>query len=156
MKCIILTKLASDFLIQGLGLSLPEGNDGGYTGKVGRHEVFLPTAEESFLMTGGEQVIYVGSAQAGKFRPGDFLMAGSGDLVDRAFQALDELELRGAVVNFATAAGSQEVILNDQSLPERSQNWREQTIPFLCLLAVEPFGPETTAQLVTLVRKVIN
>lgn len=156
MKSVILTKLAADFLIQGLSLSRLEGNNASYIGKMGRHEVFLPVAEESYAVTTGEQVIYLGSAQAGKFRPGDFLMAGSGELVDRAFQALDEMELRGAVVNLTTAANGQEVMFNDMGLPERCQNWREQTIPFLCLLPVEPFGPETATQLVTLVRKVIN
>ena len=156
MKSIIVTKLAADFLVQGLSLAGPGGNKDSYIGKVGRHEVILPTAVESYPLAAGEQVIYVGMARASKFRPGDFLLAGSGELVDRAFQALDEMGLRGAVVNLALVTDGHDVVFNDPGLPESCQNWRAQTIPFLCLLPVEPFGLETKAQLVTLVRKIIN
>jgi hypothetical protein len=103
-------------------------------------------------------VLYLGKAEAGPFRAGDVLMAGSDDLLDRAFHALDEMEQRGGVVALAAEPepDSHQVSLNKEQLNGLVQEWKEKEIPYLCLFRTEPVDSEGQATLVTLVRKVLN
>lgn len=154
MKTVLITKLTHDFLIKGLNLAVNENGD--YQGKVGRQEIILLAGTEFLTGNSDVQIIFTGSAASGKFRPGDVLMAGNDDLLDRAFQALDELDKRGVVVNLVQPAGAGQISLSEVGLENQVQAWKEQKIPFLCLLLVEPVNSEEEANLVTLVRKIIN
>ena len=155
MKSILLTELASDFLVQGLGLHSEE--EPHFTGKLGRHEVELVSLEDSLKdMSGENQVLFIGKAEEGPYRAGDVLMAGSDELLDRAFHALDEMEQRGVVVALATEADPHQVSLSKDGLHEQVQEWKERKIPYLCLFMVEPVDSEGQAKLVTLVRKVLS
>lgn len=155
MKSILFTELASDFLVQGLGLHIQD--NACHTGKLGRHEVELvSTSGELKTLPEEIQVLYIGKAQAGPFRAGDVLMAGSDDLLDRAFQALDEMEQRGVVVGLSSEPETHQVTLAKIELNELVQTWRERKIPYLCLFMVEPVEAEGTAKLVSLIRKVLG
>jgi hypothetical protein len=155
MKCILLTELATDFLVQGLGLQTEKEV---YTGKLGRHEVELISPDSLKDIDKESLVLYLGKAEAGPFRAGDVLMAGSDDLLDRAFHALDEMEQRGGVVALAAEPepDSHQVSLNKEQLNGLVQEWKEKEIPYLCLFRTEPVDSEGQATLVTLVRKVLN
>lgn len=154
MKSILYTELASDFLVEGLGL---HSQDKGYpAGKVGRQDVELVSNfSESINYPEEIQVIYLGKAEAGPFRAGDVLMAGSDELLDRAFQALDEMEQRGVVVGLSTESDPHQVTLAKDGLPEMVEKWKERNISYLCLFLVEPVDSEGTTKLVTLTRKVL-
>ena len=155
MKSILFSELASEFLVQGLGLHTEERPH--FTGKLGRHEVELVSSTNSLKDLEGEtQVLCIGKAQAGPYRAGDVLMAGSDDLLDRAFRALDEMEQRGVVVALSAEADSHQVSLNIDWLDELVQEWKEKKIPYLCLFMAEPFESEGQAKLVTLTRKVLS
>jgi len=157
MKTILMTELSPDFLIQGLGLTVDENNC--FVGKVGRYEVqFLPSRKSLTSLEGEIQIISMGSAAGGnQYRPGDILMMGSDDLLDRAFQALDEMEQRGVVINLTSPdAPNSLYIAKDQSLFGEVQLWKSKKIPFLCLCLVEPVDSEGQAKLVTIVRKVMS
>lgn len=156
MKTVLITDLAPEFLIQGFSLNHAAGS---FTGKVGRHEVeLLGSNAPNGSLEGEVQVISLGLAQAtGQYRPGDILMMGSDDLLDRAFQALDEMEQRGLVVNLpASEEQGTHFVPQDERLFSRVQSWKNKKLPFLCLCTVEPVGSEEQAKLVALVRKVIS
>lgn len=155
MRNIIYSEIAPDFLIQGLGLHFD--GQSAYTGKVGRHEIVF-SAEPSLLESEGEvQIIKLGLAPAGNhFRAGDILMVGSDELLDRAFQGLDEMEQRGVVVTLIPSNDPSQIYIEKEDLLKQVQLWRERRVAFLCLLLVESFGIEDQAKLVTLVRKIIN
>lgn len=155
MKSILFSELASDFLVQGLGLHSEEESH--FTGKLGRHEVELVTSEDSLRDISDEsQVLFIGKAEVGPYRANDVLMAGSDDLLDRAFRALDEMEQRGLVVALSTEPGTHQVSLGKDGLHEQAQNWKERKVPYLFLFMVEPVDSEGKATLVTLVRKVLS
>lgn len=154
MNSILFTELGSDFLVQGLGLHNEEGLH--FTGKLGRHEVELASSTEALNdLSGDVQVICIGNAEAGPYRAGDVLMAGSDDLLDRAFRALDEMEQRGVVVALSPSADSHQVNLRKEWLDGLTQEWRNNKIPYLCLFMADPIESEGQAKLVTLVRKVL-
>lgn len=155
MKSLLYTELASDFLVEGLGLHRQD--KGHLVGKVGRGDMEL-VLNLSELITYPEeiQVLYLGKAEAGPFRAGDVLMAGSDDLLDRAFQALDEMEQRGVVVGLSTEPDAHQVTLVKDGLYEMVLNWKERKIPYLCLFLVEPIDSEATAKLVSLTRKTLS
>ncbi|HVJ48218.1 hypothetical protein [Desulfitobacterium sp.] len=154
MKSILYTELASDFLVQGLGL---HSQDMAHpTGKVGRSDVELVSTLGDLLSYPEEiQVFYLGSTEAGPFRAGDILMAGSDDLLDHAFQALDEMEQRGVVVGLSTEPDAHQVTLVKEGLYELVQTWKKRKIPYLCLFVVDPVESGATAKLVSLTRKVL-
>lgn len=154
MKSILYTELASEFLVEGLGL---HSQDEGYpAGKVGRHDVELVSDLSEIINYPEEiQVLYLGKAEAGPFRAGDVLMAGSDELLDRAFQALDEMEQRGVVVGLSTDSDPHQVTLARDGLPGIVQKWENRKLPYLCLFLVEPVDSEGTTKLVTLTRKVL-
>jgi hypothetical protein len=154
MKSILYTELASDFLVEGLGLH--SQNNGCPVGKVGRSDVELvSTLSELITYPEEVQVLYLGKAEAGPFRAGDVLMAGSDDLLDRGFQALDEMEQRGVVVGLSTESDANQVNLVKDGLSEMVLNWKERKIAYLCLFLVESADSEGTAKLVSLTRKVL-
>lgn len=156
MKTILMTELAPEFLIQGFSLNDAAGR---LTGKVGRHEVeLLSPGTVDVPLEGETQIISLGLAQAtGQYRAGDILMMGSDDLLDRAFQALDEMEQRGLVVNLPTSDEQNSLFVpEDEELFGRVQLWKNKKLPFLCLCVVEPIGSEEQAKLVTMVRKVVS
>ncbi|WP_425807089.1 hypothetical protein ACHOLT_08000 [Desulfitobacterium sp. Sab5] len=153
MKSILYTELASDFLVQGLGLNTLENAKP--TAKVGRHEVELVrTIDELIAFPVETQVIYIGTAKEGPFRAGDVLMSGSDELLDRAFKALDEIEQRGIVVGLSHESDSHQVTLAKEELSEVLQDWKERKISYLCLFLVEPFESDGTAKLVSTIRKI--
>lgn len=155
MRNIIYSEIAPDFLIQGLGLHL-EGQSG-WVGKIGRHEVALFLASEPTILVDGEiQVLAIGLAPGGKFRSGDVLMAGSDELLDRTFQALDEMEQRGVVVSLVASDDPSQIYVAKEPLQSEVQVWKEKKVPYICLLMVEPMSNDDQAKLVTLVRKIIN
>ena len=156
MKTILITELVPEFLIQGFSLNPDAGR---FTGKVGRHEVELLASGGSDAPLEGEaQIISLGLARAaGQYRAGDILMMGSDDLLDRAFQALDEMEQRGLVVNLSASDEQNTIFVpQDEALFGRVQTWKNKKLPFLCLCVVEPIGSEEQAKLVTLVRKIVS
>lgn len=155
MRNIIYSEIAPDFLIQGLGLH--SDGQSGFTGKVGRHEVSFSTSFTLIDAEGEVQVFDLGLAPAGnQFRAGDILMVGSDELLDRAFQALDEMEQRGVVVSLIPSSDPSQLYVAKEDLLKQVQIWKERKTPFLCLLLVESFSIEDQAKLVTLVRKIIN
>lgn len=154
MKNILYTELASDFLAQGLGLNSHENTN--LTGKLGRYEVELvSTFDELIAFSDNIQVIYIGKAKADPFRAGDVLMSGSDELLDRAFNALDEIEQRGVVVGLSSESDSHQVSLAKEELNGLIQHWKRGKIPYLCLFLVEPFESDGTAKLVSVVRKIL-
>lgn len=155
MKSILFSELASDFLVQGLGLHTEERP---YPiGKLGRHEIELFSSADFLKDIEGEaQVLCIGKAQAGPYRAGDVLMAGSDDLLDRAFHALDEMEQRGVVVSLSGEGDSHQVGLGIDWLSELAHKWKEKKVPYLCLFMAEPFESDGQAKLVTLTRKVLS
>lgn len=155
MKSILYTELTSDFLVQGLSLHIQDNAH--FTGKLGRSDVELVTALGELITFPEEiQIIYLGKAETGPFRAGDVLMAGSDELLDRAFKALDEMEQRGVVVDLSPKPEAHQVTLVKDGLYELVQTWKERKIPYLCLFLVEPVESEGTAKLVGLTRKVLS
>lgn len=154
MKSILYTELASDFLVEGLGLHNQDNSHP--VGKVGRSDMELvSTLSELTAYPEEIQVLYFGKAEADPFRAGDVLMAGSDELLDRAFQALDVMEQRGVVVGLSSEPDAHQVTLIKDGLYEMVLNWKERKIPYLCLFLVEPIDSEGTAKLVSLTRKVL-
>jgi len=155
MRTILITELDTEFLVQGLGLRAEEAGE--YTGKVGRHEVRLSNTAKTLSPVAGEtQVLVLGSAAVATVRPGDILMFGKDELLDRAFQALDEMEQRGVVVGIAGIGEPNQVELAQDGLSERVKAWEAENMPYLGLFAAEPLDSEAKAKLVTLVRKVLG
>lgn len=154
MKSILYSELGSDFLVQGLGLHKEE--QGSFTGKLGRHEMELNSSPNSLMNLEEAQVIYIGKAEPGPYRDGDILMAGSDDLLDRAFRALDEMEQRGVVVGLSAEGDSHQLSLNKEDLIPLTLGWKEKKVPFLCLFMREPVELEGQAKLVTIARKVLS
>ena len=154
MKSILYSELGSDFLVQGLGLHKEE--QGSITGKLGRHEIEITSSPNSLRNQEEVQVIYIGKAEPGPYRDGDIQMAGSDDLLDRAFRALDDMEQRGVVVGLSSAADPHQLSLNRDELNQTTLAWKERKVPFLCLFMREPVGLEGQAKLVTIIRKVLN
>jgi len=155
MKSILFSELAPEFLVQGLGLHNEEGLK--ITGKLGLQDVELVSSVSFLENIGGEtQVLCIGKAEAGPYRPGDVLMAGSDDLLDRAFHALDEMEQRGVVVALSANSENHQVCLNIDWLDELTHEWKGKKIPHLCLFMVDPDESEAQAKLVTLTRKVLS
>lgn len=155
MKNIIYSEMAPDFMIQGLGLH-PDGQNG-YVGKIGRQEVALFLASEPPALPDEDiQVLAIGLAPGGRFRPGDVLMAGSDELLDRTFMALDEMEQRGVVVNFTAAEDPSLIYVPKEQLEAEVQLWKAKKVPYICLLMGEPLNNDDQAKLVTLIRKIIN
>ena len=155
MRSVIYSEMAPDFIIQGLGLH-PDGQSA-YVGKIGRQEVALLLSSEAPVTLDGEiQMVVIGSVPGEGFRPGDVLMVGSDELLDRTFMALDEIEQRGVVVNLFPTADPGQVYVAKEQLQKQVQLWREKKLPYICLLMPEPMSNDDQAKLVTLVRKIIN
>lgn len=156
MRNIIYSEIAPDFLIQGLGLHAD--GQSGYVGKIGRHEVILRAADNRSPDAESEsQVFELGVASGGnQFRVGDILMLGSDELLDRMFQALDEMEQRGVVVSLSPSNDPSQIFLDKEELAGEVQSWRERKVPFICLWVVEPFGAEEQGKLMSLVRRMMN
>ena len=151
----LISEISSDFLIQGFGLHQDENQI--YVGKVGGHEVQLVSSFDDLLS--GEKnikIFYVGIANAShQFRPGDVLMHGTDDLLDRAFQAMDEIEQRGVVVSLTPSQDSMHLYLAKDEMYPIVQEWKSQKVSFLCLWMVDPIDLEGQAKLVTILRKVL-
>ena len=82
-------------------------------------------------------------------------MTGSDDLLDRAFQAMDEMEQRGVVVSLTPSQDSKHLYVSKEQMDPFVQEWRSRKISFLCLWMVEPIDSEGQAKLVTILRKVV-
>lgn len=156
----IISEISPDFLIQGLGLHQDENQT--YVGKVGGREVqLLPSINDWQSDEKDLRIFCVGFAQASNhFRSGDVLMTGSDDLLDRAFQAMDEMEQRGVVVSLtpspdATSQDSTHLYISKAQMDPFVQEWRSRKLSFLCLWMVDPIESEGQAKLVTILRKVI-
>ncbi len=155
MNNILISELPPDFLIQGFGLHQDENLS--YVGKVGGQEVqLLPSINDLQSNRTDIKILSVGFAEASQnFRPGDVLMAGSDDLLDRAFQAMDEIEQRGVVVSLTPSQDSTHLYLAKDQMSPYVQDWKSQKNSFLCLWMVDPIESEGQAKLVTILRKVI-
>lgn len=151
----IISEISPDFLIQGLGLHQDENQI--YIGKVGGKEVqLLPSIDNWQSEEKDLRIFSVGFAQAShNFRPGDVLMTGSDDLLDRAFQAMDEMEQRGVVVSLAPSQDSTHLYISKEQMDPFVQEWRSRKLSYLCLWMVDPVESEGQAKLVTILRKVI-
>jgi len=155
MNNILISELAPDFLIQGFGLHLDEKKS--YVGKVGGQEVQLLSSINDLQVEQTDiKILSVGFAEAShNFRPGDVLMTGSDDLLDRAFQAMDEIEQRGVVVSLTHSQDSTHLYLSKEQMDSFVQEWKNRKISFLCLWMVDPIESEGQAKLVTILRKVL-
>ena len=155
MNNILISELEPDFLIQGFGLHQDENQS--YVGKVGGQEVQLLTSANDLQADQADIKIFsVGFAEASQnFRAGDVLMTGSDDLLDRAFQAMDEIEQRGVVVSLTPAQDSTHLYFAKEQMGPFVQEWKNQKISFLCLWMVDPIESEGRAKLVTILRKVL-
>jgi hypothetical protein len=155
MNYILISELAPDFLIQGFGLHSDENQY--YVGKVSGQEIqLLPSIEELNLDQTDIKILSVGFAEtSNNFRPGDILMTGSDDLLDHAFQAMEEIEQRGVVVSLTPQQDSTQLYLSKEQMEPFVQEWKNQKISFLCLWMVDPIESEGLAKLVTILRKVI-
>ena len=151
----LISEIAPDFLIQGFGLHQDENQM--YVGKVGGKVVqLLPSIDDLQSDIKEIKIFSVGFAEASHhFRPGDVLMTGSDDLLDRAFQAMDEIEQRGVVVSLTPNQDSTYLYLSKDQMDPYVQEWKKQKISFLCLWMVDPIESEGQAKLVTILRKVI-
>ena len=151
----IISEISPDFLIQGLGLHQDENQI--YIGKVGGKEVQLLSSIDNWQSNEKDLRIFsVGFAQVShNFRPGDVLMTGSDDLLDRAFQAMDEMEQRGVVVSLAPSQDSTHLYISKEQMDPFVQEWRSRKLSYLCLWMVDPIESEGQAKLVTILRKVI-
>jgi hypothetical protein len=151
----VISEISPDFLIQGLGLHQDENQT--YVGKVGGKEVqLLPSVDNWHSDEKDLRIFCVGFAQASHhFRPGDVLMTGSDDLLDRAFQAMDEMEQRGVVVSLTPSQDSTHLYISKEQMDPFVQEWRTRKLSFLCLWMVDPIESEGQAKLVTILRKVI-
>ncbi|KGP75699.1 hypothetical protein JT05_08930 [Desulfosporosinus sp. Tol-M] len=160
MNNILISELAPDFLIQGLGLHQDENQS--YVGKVGGQEIqLLPSINDLQSNQRDIKILSVGFAEVShNFRPGDVLMTGSDDLLDRAFQAMDEIEQRGVVVSLTppqdSTQDSTHLYLSKEQMDPFVQGWKSQKISFLCLWMVDPIESEGQAKLVTILRKVLS
>lgn len=155
MNNILISEIAPDFLIQGFGLHQDENQC--YIGKVGGQEVqLLPSIADLLPNQTDIKILSVGFAEASQnFRPGDVLMTGSDDLLDRAFQAMDEIEQRGVVVSLTPSQDSTHLYLAKEQMDPFVQEWKSLKISFLCLWMVDPIESEGQAKLVTILRKVL-
>lgn len=156
MKSLLTTELAPEIFIQGLGLQRDENT--GYHGRLGRHEVLLRMTGINHLEPAEEevQIVYVGlTGIQSQVRPGDIVMAGSDELLDKAFKALDELDQRGVVISLAST-GEQQIQLDKDELLAKARTWKERKLPFLCLFMVDGTDSASQARLVSLVRKILN
>ena len=156
MNNILISELAPDFLIQGFGLHQDENQS--YVGKVGGQEIqLLPSIDNLQSDQMDIKILSVGFAEVSQnFRPGDVLMAGSDDLLDRAFQAMDEIEQRGVVVSLTPPQDSTHLYLAKEKMDPFVQEWKKQKISFLCLWMVDPVESEGQAKLVSILRKVLT
>ena len=154
-KVIIICEHAPDFLIQGFGLSQGEGQS--FVGKIGGHDVLLlPGTDGLQAEQVGGKIVYVGSTEADQsYRPGDVLMVGSDDLLDRAFKIMDEMEQRGVVVNLTPSQDATQLYLSKKQAEPLVQEWKDRKISFLCLWMVDLFESERIAQLLAILRKVL-
>lgn len=155
MNNILICELPPDFLIQGFGLHLDENQS--YVGKVGGQEVQLLSSIDDLQSNQPDiKILSIGFAEASQnFRSGDVLMAGSDDLLDRAFQAMDEIEQRGVVVSLTPPQDSTHLYLAKEQMSPFVMEWKSQKISFLCLWMVDPIESEGQAKLVTILRKVL-
>ena len=151
----IICEISPDFLIQGFGLHQDENQF--YVGKVGRQEIqLLPSVDVLQSDKKNIKIFSVGFAEAShNFRPGDVLMTGSDDLLDRAFQVMDNIEQRCVVVSLKASQDSTHLYLSKENMDPFVQEWKSRKISFLCLWMVDPIESEGQAKLVTILRKVI-
>ena len=151
----LISEISPDFLIQGFGLHQDENQN--YVGKVGGQEVQLLFSIDDLQPDDKDMKIYcVGFAEAShNFRTGDVLMTGSDDLLDRAFQVMDNIEQRCVVVNLMPSQDSTHLYLSKENMDPFVQEWKSRKISFLCLWMVDPIESEGQAKLVTILRKVI-
>ena len=151
----IICEISPDFLIQGFGLHQDENQI--YLGKIGRQEVeLLPSINDLQSDSKNINIFTVGFAEASNnFRPGDVLMTGSDDLLDRAFQVMDSIEQRCVVVSLMPAQDSTHLYISKENMDPYVQEWQNRKISFLCLWMVDPIDSEQQAKLVTILRKII-
>jgi hypothetical protein len=151
----LMCEISSDFLIQGFGLHEDEKKI--FVGKVGGQEIqLLPNFNDLSLDAKDLKIFCIGVAEPSHhFRPGDVLMTGSDDLLDRAFQVMDDIEQRCVVVSLTPAQESTHLYLSKETMEPLVQEWKQHKISFLCLWMVDPVESEGQAKLVTILRKVI-
>jgi len=156
MNNILISELAPDFLIQGFGLH--KGENQTYVGKVGGQDIQLLLSIDDLTSNQTDiKILTVGFAEASQnFRPGDVLMTGSDDLLDRAFQVMDEIEQRGVVVSLTPPQDSKQLYLSKEQMDPFVLEWKSRKISFLCLWMVDPIKSEGQAKLVTILRKVLS
>lgn len=156
MSSILISELAPDFLIQGLGLHQDETQ--AFVGKVSGQEVQLLFSIDDLQPGQGDKKVFcVGMAEKSPhYRRGDVLMTGSDDLLDRAFQVMDEIEQRGVVVNLTPSEDPTQLFLSQEQMECFVRERKSQKNSFLCLWMVGPLELEEKAKLVALLRKVLT
>ncbi|AFM42617.1 hypothetical protein Desaci_3736 [Desulfosporosinus acidiphilus SJ4] len=151
----LISEISSDVLIQGFGLHEDERKV--FIGKVGGQEIqLLPDFHNLDLDAKELKILFLGLAEAShQFRPGDVLMTGSDDLLDRAFQVMDDIEQRCIVVTLSPDQDSTHLYFSNETLEPLVQEWKQRKVSFLCLWMVAPQELEGQAKLVTILRKII-
>ena len=154
-KVILTSELPPDFLIEGFALRQAENQT--YLGKVGGYEVlFLPEAGQVQANQEEDIVLYVGDVETNQnYRPGDVLMVGSDDWLDRAFQVLDEMEQRGVVVNLTPSQDGTHLYLEKKETEHLVREWRDKKVSFLCLWVADTFDADMKAKLLAILRKLL-
>lgn len=152
----LISEIYPDFLIQGFGLQQDENQI--FLGKVGGQELQLVPSVDNFDFDEKDiRVFSVGFAEASQhYRPGDVLMTGSDDLLDRAFLAMDQIEQRCVVVNLTDSQDPKHLYFSKEQMNPFVQECKKRKISFLCLWMVDPIESEGQAKLVTILRKVIS
>lgn len=152
----LISEISPDFLIQGFGLHLDENQI--FVGKVGGKDLQLVPNVDNFNFDEKDiKVFSVGYAEASQhYRPGDVLMTGSDDLLDRAFSAMDQIEQRCVVVSLTDPQDPKHLYFSKEPMNPFVQECKKHKISFLCLWMVDPIESEGRAKLVTILRKVIS
>lgn len=152
----LISEISPDFLIQGFGLHEDENHI--FVGKVGGQDLKLAPSLDNLDFDDKDMRFFsVGFAKASQhYRPGDVLMTGSDDLLDRAFSAMDQIEQRCVVVSLTDSQDAKHLYFSKEPMNPLVQECKRLKISFLCLWMVDPIESEGQAKLVTILRKVIS
>ena len=152
-KVILLSELPPDFLIEGFALRPAENQT--YLGKAGGHDVLLLLDAGQLQADQAEDiVVYVGAVESSQtHKPGNVLMTGSGEWLDRAFKVIDEMEQGGVVVDLTPSQDGTHLYLAKEQAEPLVLEWRDKKLSFLCLWMVGSFDTDMKAKLLTILRK---
>jgi len=160
-KVILISEHQPDFIVQGFGLR--QSDNQAFVGKMGSQEIMLfPVESDGYKSVifqpeqGDNKVIFIGAAEANQnYRQGDVLMVGSDDMLDRAFQVMDEMGQRGVVVDLSPSQNRVHLYLAKEQVEPIVQECRNRKISFLCLWMVALLDTDMKANLLANLRKIL-